>query len=273
MKLSEIHDYLLNESFNSDLESIEKILKIRIKNEKFLPVKQELILLLLMCLLKKNTIETNQMKIFYENLLTSLKTVKKKLEEDYKKNNTQANRIMLDVFFKTNIYRLYFLELLYKQINLNSRAQSIRVLRKNLQKDDALFRKKYISYFWFLAEKVFSNYWTSFWYLWIIVWSITFLCACLMFIEDHRLISQWEEPLVWLMAEWCNVKNVFDVKECRQYMWFDHYLYVSIATVSNLWWDIPMAWNSWLRFVLWIEQILWVILFWIFVIIVWKKLD
>jgi hypothetical protein len=87
MKFADIYDSLLNESYHLELEKVEKFLKVRIKKESYNPLKQELILLLLICLLKKNRIETNQMRLYFLELIDLIKYVERDSLLNYSKNS------------------------------------------------------------------------------------------------------------------------------------------------------------------------------------------
>jgi hypothetical protein len=53
---------------------------------------------------------------------------------------------------------------------------------------------------------------------------------------------------------------------------YEYYIYLSTNILSNLWADWNLAVTPFLRLMFDIEQILWVILFWLFIFIIWKKL-
>lgn len=255
MRIAEVYDYLLNESHNLEFEKIEKFLKIKIKNEKYLPMKQELILLLLICLLKKNAIESNEMRFFFDELIAMILKLKTDLSKQYKKDNNQQTKILLDVFYKTNIYRLYFLEILYIKVNLTDRSQKIRVLRKDLERADSFYRAHYWAYFWLLLDKLFSNYGTNFWYLFWVLIFLTYL---------FWLIFRFDDVFINPEIHYVGIDQI-------QSFWY--YVYISLTTITNLWADSSMAATLWLRLMFWLEQIIWVIMFWILIILLGKKFN
>jgi len=139
MKFAEIYDKVMNSYYDPSLENIEKFLKIKVRKEQDLAVKQELTLLLLICILRRNNIETKEMVDIFNDLVYLIKTVHINILNDYRASSTQYTRMLLDVFYKTNIYRLYIVERLYDQLNFDNRARAIRVMRKDLERTDSLF--------------------------------------------------------------------------------------------------------------------------------------
>jgi hypothetical protein len=53
---------------------------------------------------------------------------------------------------------------------------------------------------------------------------------------------------------------------------FDYYLYLSLNTLSNLWADFGLGTTTFLRTLFWIEQMVWVILTWLFIYVLGKKI-
>lgn len=254
MKFAEIYDKVMNSYYDPSLENIEKFLKIKVRKEQDLAVKQELTLLLLICILRRNNIETKEMVDIFNDLVYLIKTVHINILNDYRASSTQYTRMLLDVFYKTNIYRLYIVERLYDQLNFDNRARAIRVMRKDLERTDSLFEWSYIKYWYYWLDKVFSNYGTSFWYL-----AMMMIFSVALFWLIYNVLDVLYAPNYFVWGEW--VQRL------------DYYIYISLCTFSNLWADTSMAWNLLLRILFGLEQVIWLVIFWIFVILVWKRFD
>lgn len=239
--------------FNQYSTSVENFGKILIRNfsKEQNPIKkQELAFTTLIYFLKKNKYETQEMKKIFIELQCLTKFLEKKLNKNYKNNKNISRKIMLDVFYKTNIYKLFIIESLYDNINITQKSDKMRVLRKNLEKKGAIFEKDYKKYFSLTAHKLLTNYWTSFWYLLIITLIITVVFGAIFYISDS---------LTPLISPDNTLRTI------------DYYIYVSVSTISNLGGDVDMAGNLFLRIIFAIEQIIWVGLFWVCVILAGRK--
>lgn len=254
MKFSEIYSSLFNEWYKIQLEYIERFLKNSLRKQDDDIIKQEILLLLLICLLKKHSIETVEMKEYFEQFIKISFKAEKDILRYYSSNNpTTASKMLLDVFYKTNNHRLNKLEINYNNLDMIDRASKIKVLRKDFLKNEAFIKKDYKSYFYYWLDKIFSNYWTSFLYLLNVILITIFVFGILYlacdFFSGKYYVGNWEIQTL------------------------SYYIYVSLATFSNLWADLSMAWTLFLRILFWIEQIIWLIAFWIFVILVSKKFN
>lgn len=254
MKFSEIYDGLFNEWYNSNIDNIEKYLKNKIRKETDAIVKQELLLLLLITLLRKNNIENTEMSELFFEFIDLSRQIETHLLKIYNKNKDKVSKMYIDVFYRTNIYRLFTLERLYNNLNISNRASEVRVLRKDFQKNESFTKWRYSRYAWMLLDKIFSNYWTSFWHLLYVIIIIVFFFGLSYYAVDG---------ITWDYLVWWN----------WQLERLDYYIYISLATFSNLWADTSMAWTVLLRILFWLEQVVWLIVFWIFVILIGKKFE
>lgn len=254
MKFSEIYDNLFNEWYSSNINNIEKYLKNKVRKETDPVIRQELMLMLLVTLLRKNTIETTEMSELFSEFEFLSRQIESKLVKLYRRSKDKISKMYIDVFYRTNIYRLFTLERLYSNLNISYRTSMVRVLRKDFQKNEAFSKGKYSRYVWMLLDKLFSNYWTSFWHLLYVIIITVFFFWLSYFAVDG---------LTWDYLVWWN----------WQLERLDYYMYISLATFSNLWADTSMAWTILLRILFGFEQVIWLIVFWIFVILIGKKFD
>jgi len=263
-----IYEYVLNEKTNKNLDVIEKHLKWKISNWNNEIVRQEILLMLLITLLRKNKIENNEMKNYFLTFYNITLKVEKYLFDNYKKNNDFASKMLIDVFYTTNIYNLLILEKLYKENWLLSKADKVKVLRKDLERNNYFFKKDIKKLVWSWTEKLLTNYWTSFWYL----FSFTFLSIIIFWF--FYMVNDMITPHPYVCGEDCiKVCNTWDVdcspKTLKNYF---YYFYVSMVTMSNLGGDIAFAGTNTLIFLFTFEQVLWVVLFWMLINLLWKNL-
>lgn len=234
------------------LEYTERKLKIKYTKEKDIYIRQEILFFLLLCLLKKNKIEDIDMLKYYKDFIILTQKLEKSVNKNLWASNSKFNKLMFDVFYKTNIYRLFFLESHYKSINLSSKADWIKVLRKWLERREYYVRKEYIKYFNNLFDNVLTKHWTSFW----------------------NLATVWLLIILWFWF-WFYLIDFFSEEK---HIWFwvletiDFYLYLSIWTFSNLWVDANTP-TLFIRSLFALIQTLWLIIFWVLVILISKKLD
>ncbi len=251
MQIEQIEDKAFKEDSN-DIVLYEKTLKRTYQKETDPIRKFTLSLSTLVLLLKKYKFETTEVSKIFHDILENTNKLQKELYNSYKYTRSFADQMMFDIFYNNTIYKLFYIESLYRDMNYISNADKLQVLRKNLELKYQFFTKDYKKLIYLLLFKITSNYGTSFWHLWALVFIITFIFWILYYIFLHL----W---LIWFFPD--------------QKTWLDFWMYISVVTMTNVWSDvwIDMG-NSFLRLLLAIEQWFWAILFWVFAMLLVKKL-
>ncbi len=268
MDYGKAYDYVLNEKNDKNLDFIEKFLKWKISNWNNEIIKQEFLLILIITLLKKNNIENNEMKEYFLQLQSLTVKIEKYLTSNYRTNKDFSSKMLLDVFYTTNIYNLLVLEKLYKEIWLSSKSDKVKVIRKNMERNRYFFKKNIKNLIFSRIEKLLTNYGTSFWYL----FSFTFLSTMIFWF--FYMVNDLINPYPYVCGDSCvNTCEIWN-SDCqtKTVKSYPYYFYVSMATMSNLWADISSAGTNSLIFLFTVEQILGVVLFWMLINLLWKNL-
>ncbi len=223
------------------------------KNEKDDIKKHGLWLTLLVLLIKKNKFQNSESEKVMDEIINLTTKIEKDLLDRYNKGKNVPNKMLLDVFYNNTIYKIFYVDSLYRDINYIWVADKFQVLRKNLECNYNFVEWNYHNYMYLLLHRITSNYGTSFWYLWAVTMIITFF--------------------FWILYVFLNYLDALGLKEEFGDKPIDFFLYLSIVTITNVWSDVWIEeGNLLIRSLLWVEQILWAILFWIFVMLVAKRL-
>jgi hypothetical protein len=110
MNLFKINEYLSIGKNDDKLNLIEKLIKSRLNEENDDIQTQELKVLLLLTMLRKNNYESLQSDLVFGDILKLTKRIEKKLKKQYNSNRSKKNKMYLDVFYKTNIRRLFIIK-------------------------------------------------------------------------------------------------------------------------------------------------------------------
>lgn len=251
MQLEKIEEKVFRENSN-ELQWYEKTLKRSYQKEKSPIRSYTLSLSTLVLLLKKYQFETSEISNIFKDMIENTQKLEKQLSDNYRKNKSFKDKMMLDIFYNNTMYKLFYIEGLYRDINYISNADKLQVLRKNLELKYQLFMKNYKNFIYLFLFKITSNYGTSFWYLWLLVFIIT----SLFWVLYYTFLNLW---LIWNFPE--------------EKTSFDFWMYISVVTMTNVWSDVWVdIGNSFLRVLLALEQWLWAILFWVFAMLLVKKL-
>lgn len=254
MKLWLAYQQLMDDDDKSvDLVAIERLLKIKMKTEQDFAVKFEFELLLLICLLRQNKIENSEMKQLFLSLKKEVYILEKVLRSGFVSSKKWEEKMLLDVFYKTSVYRFYLLSIYFKRLWLVSRAQAARVISKDMELRQSYVDQNYSSFTSLFFNKITSNYWTSFVHLSFVVFVLLMFFAGTFYAWD---VMNENHP-VWLGT----------------LMDFSYYFYVAIINFTWLGWDVSQAGDFYLITMLSLSQIVWIIVFWIYVILVWKKFE
>jgi len=155
---------------------------------------------------------------------------------------TVSRLAILDMFYTLLIRDLKQIVILLKNKDLIELYRRFKVLQYEVLKDYYKLKKDYKKYFWLIMYKYFSLYGTSYKYLTISVIVVTVIFWLLFLLSDVFLGTH-----VW------DGSNLL------------YYFYISMSTLSNLWVDTSLANTWWLIILFTVEQVVWLLIFWIFV--------
>jgi len=249
-KLEEISSRLIYDENHKELIWIETFLKGELDKAEDIMEKEYIIFLYLVVKIKNNPVETNSIISYFWNYFSEIKSANKSLK---------LSKNLAEIYIVNVITHLQYLSKLYLDKYYWLTEEKIFILKNDLQKDLFLLRWEYFRFFRQIMYKYILWYWKSYFNLIYVSMVIWFLFAFIYFINDAyinygSLISKfsWHEwELIWT---------------------FDYYLYLSISILSNLWADFDLWTTTFLRIIIWIEQMLWVILTWLFVYTLAKKI-
>lgn len=254
-KLREISSFLLYWKDYEYIKEIELNLNSKIQNTHD-PIQREEIYYLII-LFRIIKYQTNSV-ILEKNLIEYKKIINQWLVS-YETKKIMKNSNKLKIIFLRNVLN-HISQLRFNckyQENVFSNSlkyfeNEIKMVYYKSQWDYYLIIKqylyKYIVGYWVWYKQIFYS--TIF--TWFIFWLIYFF---------YDLID-WN----WILIKWISEYD------WRLVWWFDYYLYLSINILSNLWTDSTIASNIFLKMLFSLEQVIWVMFFWIFVFMIWKKI-
>lgn len=255
-----IYADLIHNKDRKKLKNYEKELTERIKNTNTNSELEELYFLLLVTKIENSYVENARIKqllVKYFSILDKLEVSKKYKKSRLKIINKRKDYWII-IFYNTMISRLHFLERLYKKNYSSDYNVSIRRVKFEYKKNLYLEEKNfwwYLSYVWY---KWMTWYWDWIENLAFTSFFVLMLFSYIYYIYD--LLHPWTLNNWFPWMEWIGLSS------------FEYYIYLSTNIFSNLWADWNLAITPFLRVLFGIEQILWVLLFWLFIFIMWKKL-
>lgn len=255
LKIREISSFLLYWKDYEYIKEIEENLNQKLKDVNEPIQREELYYLLLFFRIKKYQ---NHIVLLEKNLIEYKKIVKSWIVTfQAKKELKNSNKLKL-IFLKTVLNHIAQLRYQSKYFD-NTFSNWLKYFENELKMEyyksvgdyyqiwkQILY--KYIVWYWVWYRQIFYS--TMF--TWIFF-------AFVYFLYDF-VVWKWD-LIVWIREfEW-------------KILWsFDYYLYLSINILSNLWTDWTLATTPFLKFLFWIEQVVWVMFFWIFAFMIWKKI-
>ena len=258
--LKDIYSYLVFHDLHKEYADIERELRSSLSETNDDDVKEELLWLLTIIKIKNSSTENAQML----KMIDKYQELLKKMELTYKTNTTlkwmyKKKNIKLMVFYNIAISRLYFLSHLYQSVFSSDHYLKIDYLQKEFSKDLALTNKHYWTYFIYLLYKWWTGYGNGFInFFWLTL--VTILIFAVLFFGYDLMY-----PDV-LTAWFPGLENTGHAAT------FEYYIYQSTNILSNLWADTNLATTPYLRLLFEIEQLVWVILFWVLISLFAKKL-
>lgn len=260
MKIKEIYSEIIHNKEQTKLYKIEKFLEKKIKETKSNQELEELYFLLLVSKIKNSFVENLKIKsilIKYINLVKKIEVSKKSKKSLYKKILWKKDYWTI-FFYNSMISRLHYLDNLYSKVFLSSYNKEIRTLKYDYKKDLHFESKNYWAYLSYFFYKWVTWYGNWILQLALISFSILFWFATIFYTYDF--FNPWVLVTWFPWMEWVNQAG------------FEYYFYLSTNIFSNLWADWNLAITPFLRILFDIEQVVWVLAFWLFVFIMWKKL-
>lgn len=254
-KIKDIASLLIYWEQYKHLESIEQDLLENLKKAQDPMQREELYYLLLIVrikkyqfnniLLEKNLAEYK--KIIYEWLVT--------YETKQQLKSTSKLKI---IFLKTVLSHISIIQQLWNGWE-NDFLNTLKYLQNELKKDLYKIEKKYFLLIRQILYKYLVGYGIGYREIFFTtVWA--WLLFAFIYLLYDTITQRWA-LIVWVdKFEWMVVWSI------------DYYMYLSINILSNLWADGNLADTLFLRLLFWLEQAFWVMLFWIYVFMIWKKI-
>ncbi len=273
LTLKEINMKLLHHENFEVLQNVEKSLLEKINNTTNILDKEELYYYLIICKIRQTNIETwtiSKLIKDYINIIKKSEQIYKaknklvKLNSNLKKHVNYIELNKINIFYKTVSHNLTYLEELYIQTLWISMITNTSIHLLNYEKNEkiknlSLYEKKYLNYFVFVLYKYIT--WYGKWYGHLMIATIiTVVWFAFMYYLNDMFWTKWAMVNWFWWFEWVKVWT------------FEYYIFVSLMVVSNLWADSSLATSRFLRWLWNIEQLTWVVLVWLFIAMLAKKI-
>lgn len=255
LKIREINSFLLYWKDYEYIKEIEENLNGKLKSAIEPLQREELYYLLLLFRIKKYQ---NHTVLLEKNLIEYKKIVRAWLIAfQTKKEIKDSNKLKL-IFLKTVLSHIA--QLRYQSIYFeNEFSNWIKYFENELKME---YYKTIWDYYQ-IGKQLLYKYivWYGVWYRQIFYSTMfTWIFFAFVYFLYDFIVWNWD-LIIWVSEfEW-------------KLLWtFDYYLYLSINILSNLWADWALATTPFLKFLFWVEQVVWVMFFWIFAFMIWKKI-
>lgn len=255
LKIKDLSSLILYWDKYEQIEQIESELQEKLSQAQDPLQREEMYYLLLIVRMKKYSINNI---LIQKNLSEYKKIVNEWIVVYDTKKQLKSTSKMKVIFIKTVLSHISFI----KKFTLwdeNDFTNNLKYFENELKLQYYKLSKKY----YLLIRQLWYKYfvWYGIWYkeiflttvfVWLLFWLSYYLYDTIT--ANGTLIS-WVDVFAW------------------QTVWsFDYYLYLSINILSNLWADSNLATTFFLRILFGIEQVLWVMILWIYIFMIWKKI-
>lgn len=237
---SEIQNALLYEGDHELLQKIEKQLQERLARMDDGMTKADLMGLLVIAMLKKNIVETNQTKKIFKEYIALIKEVDSDFRCAPKKSATEArsSSVLYKIFLTLTIQRCIYIESLLAKMRSMDSLDIVRITRYSLEIRLAQEEKNTVRQVALVFYKYSTLFGTSFLVLLSFILLVVLFFASIFYAYDFFHAAH---PAISTIGKLDS---------------FDYYFYVSMATFSNLGVDTSLAANLLLRMIFSVEQIL-----------------
>lgn len=249
-KLEEISSKLIYNENHKELINIETFLYSELNNAEDVMEKEYVLFLYLVAKIKNNPVETESISLYFQNYFTLIEQTAVDLED------MKDLKIM---YIWNVISHLQYLQKLYSDKFFWKSEEKIYIIKNDFKRELYFLQSEYFNYIKQTLYKYILWYGRSYFNLMYSSMVTWFLFAFIYYLNDIKL-DTW--TLYWSFVGW----------EGHIVGPFDYYLYLSLSTLSNLWADFWLGTSLFLRIIFWIEQMLWVVLTWLFIYILAKKL-
>jgi hypothetical protein len=253
----EIQDTLLYGRDHEQLSAIEEQLRARLNDMTDGMTKADLMSLLLIASLKKNFIETDQIRLLTDEYLRLVREVSEDLKHP-KKGVVKPTDVPYKIFVSLAERRCRYIETLLLRLRADRSADRVRILRYSLALALAYRERRYGTFAAFTLYRYSTLFGTSFVALIFCILINAFGFALIMYAYDVSVLSH-AIPMTNLVSETGTLNS------------FDYYSYISLATLSNLGADTSFASNLFLRVLFGVEQIAGLVLFGLAIILLGRR--
>lgn len=249
-KLEDISSTLIYNENHKELIKMETFLKSELSNAEDMMEREYVLFLYLVVKIKNNPVETDSITTYFQNYFDEIKNTK---------SNLSKNPELLELYLSTVIGHLQYLKRIYTDKFYWPTEEHIYMLKNDLKRELYLVQKRYWKFFRHSLYKYVLGYGRSYFNLMYTSMVNWFGFAFAYYLSDISTKS-WTLYASFTGIEWHAV-------------WpFDYYLYLSLNTLSNLWADFGLGTTPFLRIMFWVEQMAWVILTWLFIYVLGKKI-
>lgn len=249
-KIEEISSTLIFHENHKELIAMETFLKWELNKADDVMEQEHVLFLYLVVKIKNNAVETDSISTYFTEYFQLIKKTNKELN---------INKELKEIYLSNVVSHLQYLKKLYLDKYYGNTEEKIYILKNDIKRDLFYLKWEYYSFFRQSLYKYVLWYGRSYFNL---VYTSTvnwFSFAFIFFIHDISTgTGSMYSSFTWIETD---------------LVWgFDYYLYLSLCTLSNLWADFSLWTTPFLRLMFWIEQMTWVILTWLFVYILGKKI-
>ena len=197
-------------------EPIERDIRARLTDDLSDIVREELLGLLVIAILKQSIVETGNLRNTTESYFRLVLQIERDLRRGWKQNRKKRSHLLMyQTFLNIASTRLYYIEFLYGRINQTNQSDRARVMRKDFELRNATSDGRYLRQITLLFQKYMTHYGTSFGYLFFSMIAQVLIFAGIFFINDALKVTGF-------------------VISGRVVESFDYYAYMSLITFSNL---------------------------------------
>jgi hypothetical protein len=255
LKIKDLSSLILYWDKYEQIEQIESDLQEKLSQAQDPLQREEMYYLLLIVRMKKYSINNI---LIQKNLSEYKKIVNEWIVIYDTKKQLKSTSKMKVIFIRTVLSHISFI----KKFTLwdeNDFTNHLKYFENELKLQYYKLSKKY----YLLIRQLWYKYfvWYGIWYkeiflttvfVWLFFWLSYYLYDTIT--ANGTLIS-WVDVFAW--------QTVGS---------FDYYLYLSINILSNLWADSNLATTFFLRILFGMEQVLWVMILWVYIFMIWKKI-
>lgn len=249
-KIEEMSSKLFYNENYKELLQIEKILQKELYKTNNIIEKEYIFYLLLITKIKNNPIEGGVIWDTFYEYFSFIEKSKKTFQNDIDGKKK---------YILTIIGHLQYLKKMYSDKYFWDIQEKIYIVKNDLKKELFLLEKKYIYFIRQFLYKYITWYGHSYFNLMYTSMLVWFIFAFIYYLNDA------------FITPWAMISG-FPWMEDKLLGSFEYYLYLSVSVLSNLWADFDLWSTVFLRIMISLEQMFGVILTWLFVYTLAKKI-